>query len=141
MFQFGAFNQFRAFCERQIFNKFRVCNTHDYSVSSRLHQIFHNQLLAWISGLNNGVLGPGAGENEANGRTSLFAKAGLRIPKVMRPGVDVASQVEVVGSNAAQFKPGDDVFGACCGPFGEYACISESAYVMKPDYVTFKLNI
>jgi NADPH:quinone reductase-like Zn-dependent oxidoreductase len=64
--------------------------------------------------------------------------AGLRKPKVTRLGVDVAGQVEAVGRNVTQFKPGDEVFGACRGAFAEYACTSESALVMKPDNVTFE---
>ncbi len=64
--------------------------------------------------------------------------AGLRKPKVTRLGVDVAGQVEAVGGNVTQFKPGDEVFGACRGAFAEYACTSESAVVMKPDNVTFE---
>jgi NADPH:quinone reductase-like Zn-dependent oxidoreductase len=63
---------------------------------------------------------------------------GLRKPKITRPGRDVAGQVEVVGRNVTQFKPGDEVFGACRGAFAEYACTSESALVMKPDNVTFE---
>ncbi len=63
---------------------------------------------------------------------------GLRKPKITRLGVDVAGQVEAVGRNVPQFKPGDQVFGACRGAFAEYACTSESALVMKPDNVTFE---
>ena len=65
-------------------------------------------------------------------------KAGLRKPKATRLGVDVAGQVEAVGINVTQFKPGDEVFGACPGAFAEYACTSESALVMKPTNVTFE---
>ncbi len=64
--------------------------------------------------------------------------AGLRRPKITRLGVDVAGQVEAVGRNVTQFKPGDDVFGTCRGAFAEYACTSESALVSKPDNVTFE---
>src|SRR5271157_4409577 len=63
--------------------------------------------------------------------------AGLLKPKDKRLGVDVAGQVEAVGENVTQLKPGDEVFGACRGAFAEYACTSESALVMKPDNVTF----
>src|SRR5262249_41912593 len=70
-----------------------------------------------------------------------------------RPGVDVAGQVELVGRNVTQFKPGDAVFGACIsdpqasgakvwvhrqGAFAEYVCAPESILVMKPDNVTFE---
>ncbi|MGA2902860.1 MAG: NAD(P)-dependent alcohol dehydrogenase [Candidatus Korobacteraceae bacterium] len=68
----------------------------------------------------------------------LRIMTGLRRPKVTRLGVDVAGQVEVVGRNVTQFKPGDDVLGTCRGAFAEYACTSESALVMKPDNVTFE---
>src|SRR6266496_5353544 len=50
----------------------------------------------------------------------------------------VAGQVEAVGRNVTQFKPGDEVFGACRGAFAEYACTSESEVAMKPDNVTFE---
>jgi NADPH:quinone reductase-like Zn-dependent oxidoreductase len=63
---------------------------------------------------------------------------GLRKPKITRPGRDVAGQVEAVGRNVTQFKPGDAVFGSCRGAFAEYVCTSESTLVMKPDNVTFE---
>ena len=63
---------------------------------------------------------------------------GLRKPRLSRPGVDVAGQVEAVGRNVTQFKPGDHVFGSCRGAFAEYACTSESKLAMKPDNVTFE---
>src|SRR5438876_1093169 len=63
---------------------------------------------------------------------------GLRKPKDTRLGVDVAGQVEAVGRNVTQFKPGDAVFGTCKVAFAEHVCASESALVMKPDNVTFE---
>ena len=63
---------------------------------------------------------------------------GLRKPKDTRLGVDVAGQVEAVGRNVTQFKPGDAVFGTCKGAFAEYACAPESVLVLKPDNVTFE---
>jgi NADPH:quinone reductase-like Zn-dependent oxidoreductase len=64
--------------------------------------------------------------------------AGLRKPKVPRLGADVAGQVEAVGRNITQFKPGDPVFGTCKGAFAEYVCAPESALAMKPDNATFE---
>ncbi|HXP47868.1 MAG TPA: NAD(P)-dependent alcohol dehydrogenase [Terriglobales bacterium] len=63
---------------------------------------------------------------------------GLLKPKDTRLGRDVAGQVEAVGKDVTQFKPGDQVFGACPGGFAEYACASESRLAMKPDNVTFE---
>jgi len=63
---------------------------------------------------------------------------GLRKPKDRGLGVDVAGQVEAVGGKVTQFKPGDEVFGACRGAFAEYACASQSALARKPANVTFE---
>ena len=63
---------------------------------------------------------------------------GLRKPRLTRPGVDVAGQVEAVGRNVTQFKPGDEVFGSCRGAFAEHACTQESKLVIKPANVTFE---
>jgi NADPH:quinone reductase-like Zn-dependent oxidoreductase len=67
---------------------------------------------------------------------------GLGKPKIKRPGVDVAGQVEAVGRNVRQFKPGEEVFGTCVGAFAEYATSEsalgmKSALLIKPDNVTF----
>jgi len=63
---------------------------------------------------------------------------GLRKPRNARLGVDVAGQVETVGRNVTQFKPGNEVFGACRAALAEYACASESRLAMKPNKVTFE---
>ena len=67
---------------------------------------------------------------------------GLGKSKIKRPGVDVAGQVEAVGRNVTQFKPGDEVFGICRGAFAEYATSQsvpgmKSGLVRKPANVTF----
>ena len=58
--------------------------------------------------------------------------------KIARPGRDVAGEVEAVGRSVTQFKPGDEVFGACDGAFAEYACARESALARKPVNVSFE---
>ncbi len=63
---------------------------------------------------------------------------GLRKPKTTRPGVDLAGQVEAVGRNVTQFKPGDAVFGACRGTFAEYACAIEDKLALKPANISFE---
>jgi NADPH:quinone reductase-like Zn-dependent oxidoreductase len=63
---------------------------------------------------------------------------GLRKPRDTRLGRDVAGQVEAVGKNITQFKPGDEVFGFCRGSLAEYAVTSERALVMKPADVPFE---
>ncbi|HSB18868.1 MAG TPA: NAD(P)-dependent alcohol dehydrogenase [Anaeromyxobacteraceae bacterium] len=64
---------------------------------------------------------------------------GLLRPKVTRLGVDVAGQVEAVGSDVTQFKPGDEVFGGRTGAFAEYVCVREDrALVLKPSNLTFE---
>jgi NADPH:quinone reductase-like Zn-dependent oxidoreductase len=68
----------------------------------------------------------------------LRIAAGLRRPKNVRLGADVAGEVEAVGRNVMQLKPGDAVFGTCQGSFAEYACGSASRLALKPACVTFE---
>ena len=63
---------------------------------------------------------------------------GLRKPKREVPGLDIAGQVEAVGRNVRQFRPGDEVFGWCKGAFAEYACAAESNLLPKPANLTFE---
>lgn len=66
------------------------------------------------------------------------AMMGLRKPRLPRLGVDLAGQVEAVGRNVTQFRPGDEVFGASRGTLAEYVCAKEAAVVRKPANVTFE---
>jgi NADPH:quinone reductase-like Zn-dependent oxidoreductase len=68
----------------------------------------------------------------------LFRLREPTITKPGRPGRDVAGQIEAVGRNVTQFKPGDQVFGVCSGAFAEYACASESKLARKPEDVIFE---
>jgi NADPH:quinone reductase-like Zn-dependent oxidoreductase len=64
---------------------------------------------------------------------------GLRKPKDPRLGVDYAGQVEAVGKNVTQFKPGDEVFGGKTGAFAEYVCArADRAIALKPANITFE---
>jgi NADPH:quinone reductase-like Zn-dependent oxidoreductase len=63
---------------------------------------------------------------------------GLRKPRDTRLGQDVAGQVEAVGKNVTQFKPGDEVFGISRGALAQYACTPERALVMKSPNVSFE---
>jgi NADPH:quinone reductase-like Zn-dependent oxidoreductase len=63
---------------------------------------------------------------------------GLRRPKAMRHGRDVAGRIESVGRSVTRFEPGDDVFGLCRGSLAEYACAAESSLATKPANVSFE---
>jgi len=63
---------------------------------------------------------------------------GLRKPKITRPGVDLAGQVEAVGREVTQFKPGDEVFGVGRGSLAEYVCTIEDKLALKPANISFE---
>jgi NADPH:quinone reductase-like Zn-dependent oxidoreductase len=72
--------------------------------------------------------------------------AGLRAPKDLIPGTDLAGVVESVGSSVTRFRPGDEVFGQSLvanlwrhgGAFAEYAAVSEARFESKPTGLTFE---
>jgi NADPH:quinone reductase-like Zn-dependent oxidoreductase len=64
--------------------------------------------------------------------------AGLPGPRRDIPGLDIAGQVETVGGNVNEFRPGDEVFGWCKGAFAEYASAAESSLLPKPINLTFE---
>lgn len=64
--------------------------------------------------------------------------SGPRKPKREIPGMDIAGQVEAVGGNVKQVRPGDEVFGWCTGAFAEYACATEKNLLPKPPNLTFE---
>jgi NADPH:quinone reductase-like Zn-dependent oxidoreductase len=65
--------------------------------------------------------------------------AGLRKPKSSAMGMDVAGQVEAVGKNVTQFRPGDEVFGSRSGSLAEYVRgTDKSVLVPKPAGLTFE---
>jgi NADPH:quinone reductase-like Zn-dependent oxidoreductase len=72
--------------------------------------------------------------------------AGLRAPKDLIPGTDLAGIVESVGRNVTRFRPGDEVFGQSLvanlwrhgGAFAEYAAVSEARFERKPANLSFE---
>jgi NADPH:quinone reductase-like Zn-dependent oxidoreductase len=72
--------------------------------------------------------------------------AGVRRPKNLVPGTDLAGVVESVGANVARFRPGDEVFGQSLvanlwrhgGAFAEYAAVPEGRFERKPAALTFE---
>jgi NADPH:quinone reductase-like Zn-dependent oxidoreductase len=63
---------------------------------------------------------------------------GLRRPKVLVRGMDVAGTVAAVGEHVTRFQPGDAVFGWCDGSFAEYACAPEDHFAPKPANLSFE---
>jgi NADPH:quinone reductase-like Zn-dependent oxidoreductase len=59
-------------------------------------------------------------------------------PKRAIPGLDMAGQVEAVGSEVEQLEPGDEVFGWCGGAFAEYAAAGGRHVLPKPANLTFE---
>jgi NADPH:quinone reductase-like Zn-dependent oxidoreductase len=70
------------------------------------------------------------------------AESGWLSPhKILNPGSDVAGQVEAVGKNVTQFKPGDEIFAdnlpGGYGTYAEYVCVPEKEMALKPANISF----
>ncbi|MEP6648534.1 MAG: NAD(P)-dependent alcohol dehydrogenase [Lapillicoccus sp.] len=63
---------------------------------------------------------------------------GLRRPKNLVPGLDVAGTVTAVGSAVTRFVPGDEVYGISRGAFAEYAAVREDKLSRKPANLSFE---
>lgn len=70
---------------------------------------------------------------------------GVRKPKKLVPGTDLAGIVEAVGDGVTRFKAGDAVFGESTamgwsngGAYAEYAAVPEKLLVHKPANVSFE---
>ena len=57
---------------------------------------------------------------------------GFRAPKETRLGVDFSGEVEAIGANVTEFKPGDAVYGMANGAFAEKVVAREQDIVHKP---------
>ncbi|MDR4887478.1 NAD(P)-dependent alcohol dehydrogenase [Fredinandcohnia sp. QZ13] len=66
---------------------------------------------------------------------------GLRKPKYLIPGGDMAGIVEAIGENVTQFQVGDEVYGDISssgwGTFAEYVAVDEKALALKPSNLLF----
>jgi len=63
---------------------------------------------------------------------------GLRRPKTQGLGVDLAGEVEAVGKDVTELRPGDAVFGRAFGAFAEYARGTPRSFVSKPANISFE---
>src|SRR5215475_9599818 len=64
---------------------------------------------------------------------------GLRKPKVVVRGRDVAGVVESVGAGVTRLRPGQEVYGTCeRGSFAEYATAPQQRLAVKPANVSFE---
>ena len=63
---------------------------------------------------------------------------GVRAPKALNPGRNLAGTVEAVGANVTEFHPGDNVFGIGEATFAEYARAKTSALTFKPANLSFE---
>ncbi|MDA4119775.1 MAG: NAD(P)-dependent alcohol dehydrogenase [Thaumarchaeota archaeon] len=63
---------------------------------------------------------------------------GLRRPKIVVQGTDLAGEVVSVGKNVTHFKPGDEVYGTGRGAYAEYASAREDRLALKPANQTFE---
>ncbi len=70
-------------------------------------------------------------------RGAASAGFGIRGPKLPIRGRDLAGQVEAVGKNVTQLRPGDEVYGVGQGTFAGYACASERELAPRPANLTF----
>ena len=74
----------------------------------------------------------------------LFSRATLGFPRPKHRvlGVDIAGQVEAVGSSVTQFKPGDEIYANLLdhgyGGFAEYVCVPADVSSLKPANLSFE---
>lgn len=77
-----------------------------------------------------------------NGKPLINRIGGLRRPKHLILGSDVAGVVESVGSGVTRLSPGDEVFGDMSssgfGAFAEYVTAPEASFARKPESLTWE---
>ena len=63
---------------------------------------------------------------------------GLRTPKAPQLGIDMAGEVEAVGTDVTDVRPGDAVFGGAIGAFAEYVTAKSGGLAPKPANISFE---
>jgi len=63
---------------------------------------------------------------------------GIRKPKFLIPGGDLAGTVEQIGRRVTGFAPGDQVYGFGHGAFAEYIAVAQGSLARKPTNLTFE---
>jgi NADPH:quinone reductase-like Zn-dependent oxidoreductase len=64
---------------------------------------------------------------------------GLRRPKISVFGADLAGEVEAVGADVTEFRPGDEVYALRDqGGFAEFACVPQTELAPKPKNLSFE---
>ncbi len=59
-------------------------------------------------------------------------------PRNRVPGYDFAGRIEAVGKNAGVFRPGQEVFGTCCGTCAEYVRVRAKDFLPRPSNLTLE---
>jgi NADPH:quinone reductase-like Zn-dependent oxidoreductase len=68
----------------------------------------------------------------------LAGIGGMRKPKFLIPGGDLAGTVARVGEGVAGFAPGDHVYGFGHGAFAEYVAVPQGSLARKPANLSFE---
>jgi NADPH:quinone reductase-like Zn-dependent oxidoreductase len=63
---------------------------------------------------------------------------GIRAPKALNPGRNLAGTVEAVGANVTDLHPGDEVFGIGEATFAEFARAKTDTLAIKPASLSFE---
>ncbi|MBV9663893.1 MAG: NAD(P)-dependent alcohol dehydrogenase [Actinobacteria bacterium] len=63
---------------------------------------------------------------------------GIRTPKALNPGRNLAGTIEAVGANVTDLHPGDEVFGTGEATFAEYARAKPATLAPKPANLSFE---
>ena len=67
---------------------------------------------------------------------------GIRTPRHLIIGTDIAGRVEAVGKDVTQFRPGDEVFGELSrcgfGGYAEFVSAPSTAFALKPANLSFE---